>query len=53
MPIVENGPKTELVQDFMIVFIICKFDEDPIENEVAFARTSFSPLFVYGRVKGK
>ena len=47
----------ELMQDFMTVFATCKFDEDPIKNEVAILRTTFSLLQVYGSyikaLKGK
>ena len=36
----------------MPVFIISKFDEDPVKNKVknkvAIARTTFSSLYVYG-----
>ena len=35
-------PKTEHVQDFMTVLIICKSGEDLIKNEVAVVRTTFS-----------
>ena len=41
-----NRAKIELVQDFMSVPVICKFDEEPIKNEVAVIRTTFSPLYV-------
>ena len=34
----------ELIRDVMIVFVTCKFDEDPIKNEVTILRTTFSPL---------
>ena len=40
--------KIKLVQDFMAVLITCQFDEDPIKNKVAIARTTFSWLYVYG-----
>ena len=55
MPIVKSSPKSScvLVRDFMPVLITCKFDEDPIKNEVASFRTTFSPLHVYRRLKGK
>ena len=49
----QHWAKIELVQDFMPVLITCKFDEDPIKNEVAIVCTTFSPLYVYGRLKGK
>ena len=39
-----SGPKIELVQDFMTVFVTCKFDEDQIKNEDTYIRTPFSPL---------
>ena len=32
----------------MPIFIIKKFDEDPIKAKVAVAQTTFSPLNVYG-----
>ena len=37
----------------MPVLIICKFDEDSIRNEVFIDQTTFSPLYVYVRLKGK
>ena len=37
----------------MPVLVIFKLDEDSIKNEVAIVRTTFSPLNVYGRLKGK
>ena len=37
-------PKIELVWDFMDVLVICKYEEDPIKNEVAIDQTTFSPL---------
>ena len=37
----------------MPVLFICKFDEDPIKNEVPTVRTTFSPLYVNGRLNGK
>ena len=37
-------PEFQLVQDFMAVLIICKFDEDTIKNEGPFVSTTFSPL---------
>ena len=40
-----NSAKIKLVQDFISVPVICKFDEDPIKNEVAIVRTTFSPLY--------
>ena len=42
-----NGPiwpEIELVRDFMAVLVTCKYDEDPIRNEVAILRTTFSPI---------
>ena len=36
----------------MPILIICKFDEDPIKNEVAIVRT-FSPIYDYERQKDK
>ena len=41
-------PKFELIQDFIIVHLTCKSEENPIKNEGARARTRFSPLYVYG-----
>ena len=41
-------PEFELVQDFLPVFVTCKFIEDPIENEGTIVFT-FSPLEVYGK----
>ena len=40
-----NTAKIKLVQDFIPVPVICKFDEDPIKNEVAIVWTTFSPLY--------
>ena len=40
-------PEFEL-WDFMAVLITCKFDKDPIRNEIAIPWTTFSPLCVYG-----
>ena len=34
----------------MAVLVTCKNDEDPIKNEVAIDRATFSPLYVYHRV---
>ena len=33
-------PEIKLVQDFMTVLVICKFDEDLIQNSVAILRTT-------------
>ena len=44
--------KIELFRDFMPFLVICKFDENSIKK-VAIVRTTFSPLHVYGRLKGK
>ena len=41
------------VRAFMHVLVISKFDEDQIKSEVAIVRTTFSPLYVYGRLKDK
>ena len=41
--------KNKLIQDFMLVLIACKFDEDPIKTEGAIVSTSFSLLYVYGK----
>ena len=50
-----SAPKLELLQDFLAVLIIytCKSDENSIKNEFAIVRTTFSPLYVYGRLMGK
>ena len=48
-----NWAQMEYVRDFMHVLNICKFAEDPIRNEVSISGTTFSPLHVYGRLKGK
>ena len=40
-------PEIKLVQDFMTVFFICKFDEDPIKNEVAILRTTITETSPY------
>ena len=40
----------ELVRDVMPVLVSCKFDEDPIKNEGAIVSTTFSPLWVYGKI---
>ena len=41
-----SWPKIDLVRDFMTVLVtcFCKFDEDPIKNEVTILRTTFLPL---------
>ena len=49
----QKWAKLKLVWDFMPDLVICKLDEDSIKNEVAIVRTTFSPLYVYGRLKGK
>ena len=49
----QNWAKIKLVWDLTPVLIICKFDEDLIKNEVAIVRTTFYPLYVYVRLKGK
>ena len=46
-----NGPiwpKFELVRDFMLVLLTCKFDKDRVksESEGASVETSFSPLYI-------
>ena len=46
-------PNFILVRDFMIVLVICKFDEQPLQNEIAIVHTTFSLLYVYGRLKRK
>ena len=41
-----NSPiwlKIKILQDFMPVLIICKFDEEPIKNEDTIDQTTFSP----------
>ena len=38
------SPKFEIIRDFIIVLVTCKFNEDPIKSEVAIIRTTFSPL---------
>ena len=35
-------PKIELVQDFMVVLLICKSDEESIKIEITIIRTTFS-----------
>ena len=49
----QKWAKIELVQDFMAVLIIYKFVEDTIKNVVAITQTTFSPLYVNGRLMGK
>ena len=49
----QNWAKIKFVRDFITVLVICKFDEDPNKNEVAIVRTTFSPSYVYGRLKSK
>ena len=39
-----NWPKIKFIRDFMTVFVISKFDEDLIKNEVAILGTTFSIL---------
>ena len=38
------GPKLELIQDFMVVLLTGKNEEDPIKNEGARVLTRFSTL---------
>ena len=45
-----SWPEIGFVRDFMAVLVTCKSDEDPIKMEVAFLRTTFSPLSVYGKI---
>ena len=42
--VVESGPKFELVQDFMVVLVTCKNEEDRIKIEGARVLTRFSAL---------
>ena len=49
----QKWAKIDFSRDFMPVLVICKFDEDPIKNEVAIIRTTFSLLYVYDRLKDK
>ena len=44
--IVWTGPKSKLFRNFVTVFVICKFDKDPMKNEGP-VLTRFSPLQVY------
>ena len=37
----------------MHALIICKFDEEPIRNEVSISQTTFSQLNVYRSLKGQ
>ena len=37
-------PKIEHFWDLMAVLVTCKFDEDPIKNEVAILQITFFPL---------
>ena len=37
-------PEFKFFQYFMDVLITCKYEEDPIQNEVAILWTTFSPL---------
>ena len=48
----QNSAKIKLMQDLMSVLIdlmsvpvICKFDKDPIKNEIAIIRTTFNLLY--------
>ena len=36
--------KFKLIQDFIVVLVTCKNEEDPIKNEGASVLTRFSPL---------
>ena len=45
--------KIKRVLDFMPVLVIYKFDEDSMKNEVPIVQTITSPLYGYGRLKGK
>ena len=43
-------PELKLVQDFMALLVICKFEDDSIKSEGNFLRTTFSPLKVYEKM---
>ena len=49
----QNWAKIKLVSDFMSTVVICKFEEDLIKKEVTNVGTTFSPLYIFGRLKGK
>ena len=42
MWIVGYATKFEFVQDFMVILITCKFDEQPFINDIAIVQTTFS-----------
>ena len=48
-----NWAKMELVRGFMPVFVFCKFDEDPIKNELAVIRTNYSLILSNGEKTSK
>ena len=52
MAIVQSTLKSNLSKIFMSVSVICKFDEDPIRNEVAITPTTFS-TYVSQRLNNK
>ena len=39
-----NWPKIQLIQDFMVALVNCKFEDDLLKNEGGILRTTFSPL---------
>ena len=41
--------EVELIQDFMVVLVTCKIDEDWIKGEVAIVWTTLSPLSLWGK----
>ena len=41
-------PKFELIQALMVVFVTCKNEEDPLNNESDRVVTTFLPLKVFG-----
>ena len=52
MPVCRNWAKIEFIPDLMHVFVIYKFDEDPIRNEVSISQT-FPNYMSMGAWKGR
>ena len=50
-------PEFEVILDFMVILVTCKFDEDPIKSDVALLRTTFlsiiRPCESFLTLKGK
>ena len=45
----QNRAKIEFNKDLPVCPVICKFNEEPIKNEVANIRTTFTPLYIFSK----